>query len=120
MLTHQPGKTKAPGIRATEGFRLCLLLCLADRTVGDGGWPEILKSMIDAIEGDIKGVSAAQAQLVEFAGRMNTSQKAIITIQKIHRTMCVRNPSVRVEAGEGGIPTLLKRVEPRSNPWDQH
>jgi hypothetical protein len=82
--------------------------------------PEIMKSMIDAIEGDIKGVSAAQAQLVEFAGRMNTSQKAIITIQKIHRTMCVRNQSVRVEAGEGRIPTLLKRVEPRSNPWDEH
>jgi hypothetical protein len=72
------------------------------------------------VEGDIKGVSAAQAQLVEFAGRMNTSQKAIITIQKIHRAMCARNQSVRVEAGEGEIPTLLKRVEPRSNPWDQH
>jgi hypothetical protein len=77
--------------------------------------PEILKSMIDAIEGDTKGVSAAQAQLVEFAGRMNTSQKAIITIQKIHRALCVRQ-SVRVEAREGG----MKRVEPRSNPWDEH
>jgi hypothetical protein len=74
--------------------------------------PEIVKSMIDAIEGDIKGVSAAQAQLVEFAGRMNTSQKAIITIQKIHRAMCARNQSVRVEAGEGGIPTPLERTGP--------
>jgi hypothetical protein len=82
--------------------------------------PELLKSMIDAMEGDIKGVSAAQAQLVEFAGRMTTSHNAIITIQKIHRAICARNQSVRVEAGEGGIPTLLKRVEPRSNPWDEH
>jgi hypothetical protein len=77
--------------------------------------PEIVKSMIDAIEGDIKGVSAAQAQLVEFAGRMNTSQKAIITIQKIHRTMCVRNQSVRVEAedrGTVGAPLLLQPAVP--------
>jgi hypothetical protein len=58
----------------------------------------ILKSMIDSIEGDIKGVSVAQVQLLEFAGRMNSSQKAILTIQKIHRTMCVRNQPAKVDA----------------------
>jgi hypothetical protein len=60
--------------------------------------PAILKSMIDSIEGDIKGVSVAQAQLLEFAGRINSSQKAILTIQKIHRTMCVRNQPAKVDA----------------------
>jgi len=60
--------------------------------------PAILKSMIDSIEGDINGVSAAQAQLLQFAGRMNSSQKAILTIQKIHRTMCVRNQPAKVDA----------------------
>jgi len=75
--------------------------------------PAILKSMIDTIEGDIKGVSAAQAQLVEFAGRMNTSQKAIITIQKVHRTMCVRNQSTKVDAQDrGNGPTLLEHTGP--------
>ncbi len=75
--------------------------------------PAILKSMIDTIEGDIKGVSAAQAQLVEFAGRMNTSQKAIITIQKVHRTMCVRNQSTKVDAQDrGNGPTVLERTGP--------
>ncbi len=75
--------------------------------------PAILKSMIDTIEGDIKGVSAAQAQLVEFAGRMNTSQKAIITIQKVHRTMCVRNQSTKVDSQDrGNGPTVLERTGP--------
>ncbi len=80
--------------------------------------PDILKSMIDTVEGDIKGVSAAQAQLVEFAGRVNTSQKAILTIQKIHRAMCARNQSARANAEERGnaaVPTALERAGPFMN-----
>jgi hypothetical protein len=72
--------------------------------------PSLLKSMIESIEGDIKGVSAAQAQLSELAVKMNSSHKAILTIQKVHRAICVRNSSVKVEAEGGGIPTLLKRT----------
>ncbi len=83
--------------------------------------PAILKSMTDTIEGDIKEVSAAQAQLVEFAGRMNSSQKAIVTIQKVHRTMCVRNQSAKVDAQDRGsgamptniMPTIIERTGPR-------
>jgi hypothetical protein len=71
--------------------------------------PGLLESMINSIEGDIKGVSAAQAQLAELADKMNSSQKAILTIQKIHRAMCVRGQSARAAAEDGGIPTLLKR-----------
>jgi len=52
--------------------------------------PEILKSMIDSLEADLKGVSAVQAKVVELADRINSSQKAITTIQKIHRIMCVK------------------------------
>ena len=44
--------------------------------------PAMLKSMIDSIEADIKGVSATQAQLVEFSERINSSHKALVTIQK--------------------------------------
>jgi hypothetical protein len=71
--------------------------------------PSLLKSMIESIEGDIKGVSAAQAQLAELADKVNSSHKAILTIQKIHRAMCVRVQSARAAAGEGGIPMLLER-----------
>ena len=50
--------------------------------------PAILKSMIDTIEGDMKSVSAIQAQVVELAENIDSSRKAMVTIQKIHRTMC--------------------------------
>jgi hypothetical protein len=77
--------------------------------------PSLLKSMIDSIEGDIKGVSAAQAQLAELADKMNSSHKAILTVQKIHRAMCARNQSVRVEAEVRGTlraPLLLQPTVP--------
>lgn len=51
--------------------------------------PGILKSMIDSIEGDVKGVSVVQAKVVELADKMDTSQRAMVTIRKLHRTMCL-------------------------------
>jgi hypothetical protein len=53
--------------------------------------PEILKSMIDSIEGDVKGISVAQAKVVDLAEKIDASQKAIITIRMIHRTMCLKD-----------------------------
>jgi hypothetical protein len=53
--------------------------------------PDLLKSMIDTIEGDIKGVADTQAQATGLAEKIDTSEKAIITIQKVHRTMCAKN-----------------------------
>jgi len=53
--------------------------------------PEILRSMIDSLEGDLKGVSVVQAKVVELAETIDSSQKAITTIQKIHRIMCVKS-----------------------------
>jgi hypothetical protein len=51
----------------------------------------ILKSMIDSIEGDMKGVSAVQAQVVALAENIDSSRKAMVTIQKLHQTICVRS-----------------------------
>jgi hypothetical protein len=53
--------------------------------------PGIIKSMIDSIEGDMKSLSAVQVQVAELAENIDSSQKAMLTIQKIHRTMCVRD-----------------------------
>jgi hypothetical protein len=53
--------------------------------------PEILKSMIDSMEGDVKGISVAQAKVVDLAEKIDASQKAIITIRMIHRTMCLKD-----------------------------
>lgn len=56
--------------------------------------PEILKSMIDSIEGDVKGIAVAQAKVVELAEKIDSSQKAITTIRMIHRTMCLKDQRV--------------------------
>ena len=87
--------------RIEESFR--------DVTMPDMGQaPSLLKSMIDSIEDDTKGVSAAQAELAELADKVNSSHKAILTIQKIHRAMCGKKPSARVEAGDRGMPMRLQ------------
>jgi len=53
--------------------------------------PGILKSMIESIDGDAKGVSVVQAKVVEIAEKIDSAQKAMVTIRKIHRTMCLKD-----------------------------
>jgi hypothetical protein len=53
--------------------------------------PGILKSMIDAIEGDVRTVSMEQAKVIELAERIDTSHKAMGTIRKIHRSICLQD-----------------------------
>jgi hypothetical protein len=53
--------------------------------------PELLKSMTDSIDGDINKVSEVQKQIVDLAEKMQASTKAMKTIQKIHRTLCVKD-----------------------------
>ncbi len=46
--------------------------------------PDLVKSMTDAIDGDVKGVSEVQGRLAGLAERMVSSHKAMATLQKIH------------------------------------
>jgi hypothetical protein len=62
--------------------------------------PELLKSMIDSIEGDVKGISVAQAKVVELAEKIDSSQKAITTIRMIHRTMCLKDQRAVSQAND--------------------
>lgn len=52
--------------------------------------PEILKSMDEAIEADINRVSQTENQAVDLAAKMLAASKAMRTIDKIHRAMCVK------------------------------
>jgi hypothetical protein len=52
--------------------------------------PEIIKSMVESLEDDSKDLLAVQGQVVDVAGKIDVSQKAMITIGKIHQTMCVK------------------------------
>jgi hypothetical protein len=77
--------------------------------------PALLKSMIDTIEGDIKGVSAAHADLVHFAESIDSSRKALLTIGKIHQTMCGTNQIAKVTPADQGS-TPLSSVEQLTGP----
>lgn len=52
--------------------------------------PDLLKSMIDTIQGDLSRASDIQAQVVGLAEKIDASQKAMTTILKVHRTMCAK------------------------------
>jgi hypothetical protein len=49
---------------------------------------EMIKSMVESIDGDSKDLSVVQAKVVELAGKMDASQRAMVTIGKIHQAMC--------------------------------
>jgi hypothetical protein len=55
--------------------------------------PDILKSMNDSIDADITKVSQAEGQIADLAEKMVAATKAMKTIEKIHRTMCVKDTS---------------------------
>ena len=52
--------------------------------------PEILKSMTDSIEGDIVKMSEVENQISDLAIKMELSKKAMKTLTKIHRAMCMK------------------------------
>jgi hypothetical protein len=54
--------------------------------------PSLVKSMADTLDGDLKGVSEVQSKLSELAEKVVYSHKAIATLQKIHRAMCLAHP----------------------------
>ena len=53
----------------------------------------LLKSLFAMIHSDIGRVSAAQHEVLELAEKIEKSQRAMVTIQKVHRALC------RQEAG---------------------
>ncbi|MBG0797177.1 hypothetical protein IYX23_05680 [Methylocystis sp. L43] len=50
---------------------------------------DILKSMNDTLEADLKDVAATRQQIFELNEKMLASQKAIVTIEKLRPTMCL-------------------------------
>jgi hypothetical protein len=52
--------------------------------------PEVLKSMIASIEGDVANVSKVNEQISNLAERMDQSNKAMKTVTKIYHAMCLQ------------------------------
>ena len=53
--------------------------------------PELLKSMTESIEGDVTRVSDVENHAVDLAAKVEAAKKAMKTIEKIHRAMCVKD-----------------------------
>ncbi len=64
---------------------------------------DILKSMIESLQGDRKGVSPVQTQLLELAEKMHSSRKAMVTSQRIHRAMCMSDQYAKAKAKERDV-----------------
>ena len=52
--------------------------------------PDILKSINNSIDGDINKLSQAEDQVADLAEKMQAARKSMKTIEKIHRTMCLK------------------------------
>ena len=77
--------------------------------------PAMLKSMIDSIDEAIKGASAPQAQVAELAEKINSSRKALLTIQKIHQTMCGTDQTATARPEDGKVPGVSEIAGPSSS-----
>jgi hypothetical protein len=52
--------------------------------------PEILKSMMASIDGDVAKISEADKQISDLAEKTEASKKAMKTITKLYRAMCLQ------------------------------
>ena len=56
--------------------------------------PEVLKSMIASIDGDVAKASAVHTQISDLAQRMDLANRAMKSVTKIHHAMCMKANAV--------------------------
>jgi hypothetical protein len=54
--------------------------------------PDILQSLFKNIQSEMETVSNAQKDILDLGDKIERSQKAMITIQKVHKTICRQAP----------------------------
>jgi hypothetical protein len=63
---------------------------LQQMTLGDlSHAPELLRSILDSMDAEINSASTTQARMSDFAERIAFSQRAMDTLQKMHRAVCL-------------------------------
>jgi hypothetical protein len=60
--------------------------------------PEVIKSLIDAVDQEVNRVSVVQEQVAGLAAKIDSSHKSIAVLQKIHRAMCLKSKSDAVSS----------------------
>jgi hypothetical protein len=62
--------------------------------------PEVIKSLIEAVDNEVNRVSVVQEQVSGLAAKIDASQRSIAVLQKIHRAMCLKSkPDVEADRG---------------------
>jgi hypothetical protein len=82
-----------------QGFQNVVLTDLAQP-------PEILKSMNDTIDADFNRASQVEEKIVDLADKIDASKKALQTLDKIHRTMCIIEKNTNAQVNEGASDKL--------------
>jgi C4-type Zn-finger protein len=65
--------------------------------------PEVLKSMIASIEGDVAKISKVHEQISNLAEKMEQSNKAMKTITKIYHALCLQGARAASQSNEHGV-----------------
>lgn len=63
--------------------------------------PEVIKSLIDAVDQEVNRVSVVHEQVSGLATKVDASQKSIAVLQKIHRAMCLQSKPDTVSSEKG-------------------
>ena len=64
--------------------------------------PEMLKSMVASIDGDVAKISKIQEQISDFAEKMELSKKAMKTVAKLHHALCTNDKATAQPSAERG------------------
>ena len=65
--------------------------------------PEVLKSMIASIDGDIAKTSKVYEQVSDLSAKIEVANKAMKTVTKLHHAMCMNEKAVEQSGREHGV-----------------
>jgi hypothetical protein len=65
--------------------------------------PEVLKSMIASIDGDIAKTSKVYEQVSDLSAKIEVANKAMKTVTKLHHAMCMNERAVEQSGREHGV-----------------
>jgi hypothetical protein len=65
--------------------------------------PEVLNSMIASIDGDLAKVSKVHEQISDLSAKMELANKAMKSVTKIHRAMCMTEKAAQQSSVEHGV-----------------
>ena len=57
--------------------------------------PTLLKSIVESMDAEMRDAAQLQTEISDFAERIASSERAMTSLQKIHRAVCMTTPPVK-------------------------